>query len=62
MGLNYLSLHQTTRDLMLKEFIYDIDCENCYTSKRFHEVGRECYLNIMPKHLTEGTDDTLAVI
>lgn len=60
MGLNYLSLDDITRKLMLEEFKYDIDCENCYTSKRFHEVGRKCYIEIMPQHILEGTDDSLA--
>ena len=60
MGLNYLSLDNFTRPKMIEEFIFDIDCEGCYTSKRFHEIGRKCYMEIMPKHLLEGTDDTLA--
>lgn len=60
MGLNYLSLDETTRQAMLQEFNHDIDRDNCYTSKRFHEIGKSCFLEIMPKHLLEGTDDTLA--
>lgn len=60
MGLNYLSLDESTRELMVKEFKFDIDSINCYTSKRFHDLGREHYLKIMIHHLTSGNDDSLA--
>lgn len=59
MGLKYLSLDQSVRELMVEEFNLDINSDNCYTSKRFHDVGRNCYLEIMPKHLKVGTDDSL---
>ncbi len=60
MGLNYLSLSQTTREFMVDEFNSDINSDSCYTSTRFHEVGKDCYLKIMPKHLSEGDDNSLA--
>ena len=60
MGLNYLSLDQTTRELMVEEFNSDIKSDSCYTSTRFHEVGKDCYFRIMPEHLKNGSDDSLA--
>jgi len=60
MGLNYLSLDPTTRELMVEEFNSDIKSDNCYTSTRFHDVGKNCYLKIMPEHLSRGDDDSLA--
>ncbi len=60
MGLNYLSLNQTTRELMVDEFNSDIKSESCYTSTRFHEVGKACYMKIMSGHLKNGSDNSLA--
>lgn len=60
MGLNYLSLDATTRQYMLAEFKYDLDCDNCYLSKRFNDFGKTCFVEIMPSHIKEGSDDTLA--
>lgn len=60
MGLEYLSLDDTTRNYMVEEFEKDIAENNCYTSKRFHEVGKDCYISIMPDHLLNGNDDSLA--
>lgn len=60
MGLNYLSLDETIRELMVEEFNSDVRSDTCYTSKRFHESGRDCYLKIMVDHLRKGNDDSLA--
>jgi hypothetical protein len=60
MGLSYLSLDQTTRELMVEEFKSDIKSDSCYTSTRFHQVGKDCYFQIMPGHLEKGSDDSLA--
>lgn len=60
MGLDYHNLDDYTRQLMLKEFNHDMECDNCYLSKRFNENGKACFVKIMPEHLLNGNDDTLA--
>ena len=60
MGLEYRSLDQQTRQIMLEEFNLDISSGNMYLSKRFNDFGEEYYVKAMPKHIMEGSDDTLA--
>ncbi|MFD2147925.1 hypothetical protein [Mucilaginibacter antarcticus] len=60
MGLNYQNLDDRTRQLMLQEFNYDIECDNCYLSKRFSDHGKNCFVEIMPEHILVGNDDSLA--
>lgn len=60
MALHYQSLDSHIRELMLKEFNYDLDCDNCYYSKRFNDTGVKCFVDIMRKHIIEGTDEGLA--
>jgi hypothetical protein len=60
MALNYHSISPHIRELMLQEFNHDLDCENCYYSKRFNDNGVKCFVDIMRKHIIDGTDDGLA--
>ncbi|GAB3937522.1 hypothetical protein [Mucilaginibacter myungsuensis] len=59
MALTYLSLDDVTREYMLKEFQSDLDCDNCYLSKRFNDFGNTHFIEIMPQHIATGDDASL---
>jgi uncharacterized protein YxeA len=59
MGLHYASLDTDIRTYMVSEFNSDVDNETCYVSKRFHDKGKNSYIEAMPSHLTTGNDDSL---
>jgi len=60
MGLNYLSLDKTTRQLMKDEFDYDLAANSCFLSRRFNQFGNTYYVEAISHHILEGNDDTLA--
>jgi hypothetical protein len=60
MGLNYKSLDSLTRQKMSEEFNHDLQANNLYLSKRFNQNGRDYYQRIMPNHIQNGNDDSLA--
>jgi hypothetical protein len=61
MALNYLSLDETTRKHMQAEFEFDVNSKNCFLSRRFNDFGNSYYIEVMPIHILEGSDDSLAV-
>lgn len=61
MGLHYKSLDNLTRQKMLEEVNYDLNANNLYLSKRFTPNGRIYYQQILPNHLQNGNDDSLAI-
>lgn len=60
MGLNYKSLDSLTKEKMIDEFTEDIKAGNLYLSKRFTPNGGAYYQKIMPNHIQNGSDDSLA--
>lgn len=60
MGLNYASLDQQTRDLMVAELDHDLSSATVYLSPRLSDIGRAEYADLLRDAMQNGSDDTLA--
>ncbi len=60
MGLIYENLNERTRAFMLNEIELDVIKKNLYISKRFNEIGREKYLELLKSAAQKHDDNWLA--